>query len=73
MCDLDMSAVKKEDGVKVYTQCVNCQEDVPLVEIKEHLDVCKGVSSCCSPDSATASPTQQQHPQKKTKRQQHAP
>ena len=54
--DLDMSAVKKEDGVKVYTQCVNCQEDVPLVEIKEHLDVCKGVSSCCSPDSATASP-----------------
>ena len=29
--DLDISAVKKEDGVKVYTQCVNCQEDVPLV------------------------------------------
>ena len=43
--DLDMSAVKKEDGVKVYTQCVNWQEDVPLVEIKEHSDVCKGGSS----------------------------
>lgn len=55
--DLDMSAVKKEDGVKVYTQCVNCQEDVPLVEIKEHSDVCKGGSSCSSPDSATAFPT----------------
>lgn len=54
--DLDMSAVKKEDGVKVYTQCVNCQEDVPLVEIKEHSDVCKGGSSCCSPDLATAFP-----------------
>jgi len=51
--DLDMSAVKKEDGVKVYTQRVNCQ-DVPLVEIKEHSDVYKGGSSCCNPDSAIA-------------------
>ena len=60
--DLDMSAVKKEDGVKVYTQCVNCQEDVPLVEIKEHSDVCKGGSSCCTPDSATAFPKEDKTP-----------
>ena len=51
--ELDVSVVEKGDGATVFTKCVNCQEDVPLVEIKQHSDVCKGASSSCTNDSQT--------------------
>ena len=47
--DLDMSVVEKEGGVKVHTQCVNCQANIPLVEINEHSGVCVKVEVQAAP------------------------
>ena len=51
-----MDIVKKEDGIKVHSQCVNCHKNIPLVEIKEHSEVCKGGSSGCTQEYLTAFP-----------------
>ena len=57
--DLDMEVVEKEDGTpKVYTRCVNCHQDIPLVEIKEHADLCKAGSSSSTDDFVPATPKQ---------------
>ena len=54
--DLSMDILKKEDDIKVHPQCVNCHENIPLVEMKEHSEVCKGGSSGCTHDCLTAFP-----------------
>lgn len=49
-----MTVVHKEEGEKAYTRCVNCHENVPLVGIKEHADLCNGGNS----SSTTGFPTE---------------
>ncbi|CAB4028644.1 E3 ubiquitin- ligase pub2, partial [Paramuricea clavata] len=42
--DLDMTPISSagsQDGETVYTQCVCCQEHVPLLEMKSHASTCK--------------------------------
>lgn len=57
--DLDMSvAAENGQGAKVHTQCVNCHESIPLVEIKEHSSACRGRSSSMTSPEETTSPPQ---------------
>ena len=56
--DLDMTVVQNEDGEKAYTQCVNCHENVLLVGIKEHVDLCNGGNSSSTTDLLTETKTQ---------------
>ena len=53
--DLTMDIIKK-DGIKLHSQRVNCHENIPLFEMKEHSEVCKGGSSSCTQEYLTAFP-----------------